>query len=197
MERAKPSVSLSERLLQKTKGCIRSLVWRCKSAITSDLLQDLEQEARLTLWRALPRLSRLPSPAQEAYAARTVRRAVIRAIRRELRQRQGAVSTEDPSVSELAPADSADEQSDAHQFTPDELAARFENPRLTEAFLSLPADDQTTLMLKFVHQYDDAEIAAHLNTTPGAATKRRQRALERLRIRLGETDQHRTSPLPA
>ena len=57
---------------------------------------------------------------------------------------------------------------------------------LDEALAELPSDQRTAVELRVVEGLGYDELAAHLDTTPGAARVRVSRGLERLRRRLGQ-----------
>jgi RNA polymerase sigma factor (sigma-70 family) len=178
-----------EALLRRVRCAITKLRRQWGWVVNSDVWADIEQEARLTLWKALPRLKSLPTEEQETYAASCVRRAAIRALRRELKHKRHALFLED-----LAEHDScagelrrAEEHSTPEPSSPQDLLAHLDDPLLADAFRALSENDQM-VVFSVVMGLSDSEIADALQITVDATTKRRQRAVKKMRTFIAKLD---------
>lgn len=180
--------ALVEELFAIVRRGIVSARAQWHGAVGPDAVQDMEQETRLVLWKALPRLKQLCPEVRAAYARRCAQRAAQLFLRREVNEaRRLSAFNEDStlppqqrgSVSNMPGA-----YSNCPVFTsPQHLTVNLHNLPVAAAFDALSSGEQWIVLRAVIWEWSDVEVAEVLLITPAAAKKRRQRAVLKMRRR--------------
>jgi RNA polymerase sigma-70 factor (ECF subfamily) len=165
-----------ERLLQRYAALLRGVIAQhCPRDLGLDVI-DIEQDARLRLWRALEREKELTDPA--SYIHRIAVTATIDAVRRVLARREDQLSTEvadDDDVNHVMTI--AEDPSKA----PDAVTARHElMQRIAAAVASLP-DNRRRAVELHLQGLSLMEIAELLGWTEAKARNLVYRGMDDLR----------------
>jgi RNA polymerase sigma-70 factor (ECF subfamily) len=165
-----------ERLMERYAALLRSVVAQHCPRHLGVEATDIEQEARVRLWRALEREKELTDPA--SYIYRVAVTAAIDAVRRVVARREDQLRTEtsdDEGTTNVLrlPADPAQ--------APDAVTARRElMDRVAAAVRSLPENRRRTVEL-YLQGLNLAEIAELLDWTEAKVRNLVYRGLEDLR----------------
>ena len=133
-----------ERLLETYSGLLRSLILQHCPRNLGIQISDIEQEARLRLWRALVREKELASPA--SYIYRVAVSATIDAVRRVNARREDQLRTEDSIEEDEMP--SRTEPATVEIESPHTAAERRElMEKIAQAVASLPENRRRVVEL--------------------------------------------------
>ncbi len=147
-----------------------------------DVVDDCLVEARIAVWRAITHVDDVKAvESPDRYRRTVIRRAVSRFLLRLLRSSPTVSSPLVCDWLEKLPADEVSHLADRA----DSLREHLDDERLLLALQQLPESDREILSLCYGQGQSDVEVASALGITPAAATKRRQRAVRRLRNLLG------------
>jgi RNA polymerase sigma factor (sigma-70 family) len=168
-------------------GVVRRVWWRLGDAFPSDVREDCELEARLTLWQLREKLAALPEGERDAYATTCVRHRLEEVLQRERRQRAPSVSLDALRSDEGYSIDVADRRDAGWEdLISSSLLDQIGRTDLVAAVSALPARDQDILDLYYAGEMTDGEIAGLVHSSPAAVKVQRNRAIGKLRQRLGE-----------
>lgn len=157
---------------------------RVRRYLPPDFRDDCISEAMLALWKSRDRWQRLTPAEQPGYLIICARRAILRAVRVEIRVEQRRISLDEYEAGGVAlvPAGECDTSDEA--LARMSLADQISRPEIAAAVRALPPREQEILDLAFRRGLTDAEIGRDRGITTEAVKKQRQRALSKLRRQL-------------
>lgn len=136
--------------------------------------EDAVQDAFVRLFKNIKRLKNLEAEKTRAYVLRTIQNTAIDLYRKNHISLQRTVSIEEREI-----ADECDDMMN--------LVSRFAGENILEEMLSrLPDSYREVLMLRCVHQLSSKETAAVLEISEALVRKRQQRAINKLRMMMGD-----------
>ena len=151
----------------------------------SDIVQEAMRDAfnRLPEYFAEPRISFYPWLRRIAWdrLMDMYRQHITAEKRSVLKEHLWAPELNDESMAELAHSLAANSQNPRQRAMLDEMEAR-----MMAALAQLKPNDREILILRYMEQLDVEEIASVLEISQTAVTSRHLRALQRLRISLGD-----------
>jgi RNA polymerase sigma-70 factor, ECF subfamily len=151
----------------------------------SDIVQEAMRDAfnRLPEYFAEPRISFYPWLRRIAWdrLMDMYRQHITAEKRSVLKEHLWAPELNDESMAELAHSLAANSQNPRQRAMLDEMEAR-----MMAALAELKPNDREILILRYMEQLDVEEIASVLEISQTAVTSRHLRALQRLRISLGD-----------
>jgi RNA polymerase sigma factor (sigma-70 family) len=175
--------------LRPVAGIVQRVWCRSGAALSSDVREDCELEATLTLWQVRDRVKALPAAERDAYAATCVRHRLQQVLRRERQQRAWDVSLELLRTENGPALDLADTRAVPwDDLIAGSLLDQLGRSDLFAAVHALPARDRDVLDLYYARELTDAEIAGLVDSTPAAVKVQRNRALSKLRQWLGRAE---------
>ena len=136
--------------------------------------EDAVQDAFVRLFKNIKRLKNLEAEKTRAYVLRTIQNTAIDLYRKNHISLQRTVSIEEREI-----ADECDDMMN--------LVSRLAGENILEEMLSrLPDSYREVLMLRCVHQLSSKETAAVLEISEALVRKRQQRAINKLRMMMGD-----------
>jgi DNA-directed RNA polymerase specialized sigma24 family protein len=147
-------------------GIVQRVWSRLGGWVTSDLRDDCEVEARLTLWRCRETLARLPAGERAAYGRRVAWNAALRVLKAEIKMVYGTIAWE--TLGEDAPAGGRVDEWSLEWEAPrsDPLLKQLGRPEMAAAVGALRTADRELLDMICVEAMTSSAIAQRLQTTP-------------------------------
>lgn len=136
--------------------------------------EDAVQDAFVRLFKNIRKIKNLEEEKTRAYVLRTIQNVAIDLYRKNHISLQRTVSMEEKEI--------ADERDDMMS-----LISRIAGESILEEMLSrLPESYKEVIMLRCVHQLSSKETAAVLEISEALVRKRQQRAINKLRMMMGD-----------
>lgn len=136
--------------------------------------EDAVQDAFVRLFKNIRKIKNLEAEKTRAYVLRTIQNTAIDLYRKNHISLQRTVSIEEREI-----ADECDDMMN--------LVSRLAGENILEEMLSrLPDSYREVLMLRCVHQLSSKETAAVLEISEALVRKRQQRAINKLRMMMGD-----------
>lgn len=136
--------------------------------------EDAVQDAFVRLFKNIRKIKNLEEEKTRAYVLRTIQNVAIDLYRKNHISLQRTVSMEEKEI--------ADERDDMMS-----LISRIAGESILEEMLSrLPESYKEVIMLRCVHQLSTKETAAVLEISEALVRKRQQRAINKLRMMMGD-----------
>ncbi len=172
---------------QRIDRLLRSLLFRWRDRLDSELAEDCRQEAAIMLLRLEARLKALPEGERDRYAWTCLKHYLRRFLQRERQQQARTIAFEELSEREKQQAEMGGESVTVEtQFFAANWQESISSPALTEALKHLPARDHIILDLSYIQGLTDAEIAAWTGRSAPAVKMQRHRLLAKLRLSLDD-----------
>ena len=160
----------------------RAACRRLRGRIPHDMIEDCQQEVKISLWRTRLKFEALPQSEWEAYATACIYHRIWRFLQQECRYRSRILLSDDSRSLD----NEADSSADIGHFEwevalADTLMEHVSRGDIIDELRGLPVRDYRILDLYYTHELTDQQVASFLGMPPAAVKVQRYRILARIR----------------